>query len=191
MANSLSSILDSCRRCSDPLVRAIQKKLWLAQLQPRGVRVHPSIEITGRKYFRDFVKMERGCHISRDCTLWIAGEPDSKPMLELGKIHVDRNCYIGVYAPISIGDDTIIGAYSYIISGNHRIAAREIPVREQGYDGAPIAIGRDVWLGCHVVVLPGVKIGDCAVVAAGAVATKSIPPGEIWGGVPARKIGMR
>lgn len=191
MASLLSSLLDLCRRQSDPLVRAIQKKLWLAELRRVGVRVHPSIEITGRKYFRDWVKMERGCHISRDCSLWIAGESDSEPRLELGNIHVDRNCYIGAYAPISIGNETIIGAYSYIISGNHRMVSREIPVRMQGYLGAPIAIGRDVWLGCHVVILPGVTIDDSAVVAAGAVVTKSIPSGEIWGGVPARKIGMR
>lgn len=191
MDNLVSSILDSCRRRSEPFVRTIQKKLWLAQLRRAGVRVHPSIEITGRKYFREWVKLKRGCHMSRDCTLWIAGEIDSNPKLEIGNIHVDRNCYIGVYAPISIGDDTIIGAYSYIISGNHRMDSREIPVRMQGYVGAPISIGRDVWLGCHVVVLPGVAIGDSAVVAAGAVVTKTIPSGEIWGGVPAKKIGFR
>jgi len=54
-----------------------------------------------------------------------------------------------------------------------------------------VVIGRDVWIGCHVVVLPGVTIGDHAVVAAGAVVTKSIPSGEMWGGVPAKKIGER
>jgi acetyltransferase-like isoleucine patch superfamily enzyme len=54
-----------------------------------------------------------------------------------------------------------------------------------------IAIGSDVWLGCHVVVLKGVCIGDGAVVGAGAILTKSVPPGEIWAGIPASKIGTR
>jgi acetyltransferase-like isoleucine patch superfamily enzyme len=49
----------------------------------------------------------------------------------------------------------------------------------------------DVWLGCHVVVLMGVKIGRGAVVAAGAIVNKNIPSYEIWGGVPAKKIGER
>jgi acetyltransferase-like isoleucine patch superfamily enzyme len=54
-----------------------------------------------------------------------------------------------------------------------------------------IIIGENVWLGCNVAVLKGANIGDGAVVAAGAVVTKSIPPYEIWGGVPAKKIGER
>jgi acetyltransferase-like isoleucine patch superfamily enzyme len=51
-----------------------------------------------------------------------------------------------------------------------------------------IVIGSNVWIGCNVVVLKGVGIGNSAVVAAGAVVTKSIPPYEIWGGVPAKKL---
>jgi len=48
-----------------------------------------------------------------------------------------------------------------------------------------------VWIGCHVVILPGVTIGDHAVIGAGAVVNKDVPPWEKWGGVPAKKIGMR
>jgi acetyltransferase-like isoleucine patch superfamily enzyme len=54
--------------------------------------------------------------------------------------------------------------------------------------GAPIIIGEYVWLGVNVVVLAGVKIGDGAVLAAGSVVTKSVPSGQLWGGVPARLI---
>jgi len=191
MPGIIDSSLDLLRRRSTPLVRWAQKRLWLSQLRRGGVSVHPSIDITGRKYFREWIRISRGAHIGRDCTIWIAGENDSEPRMELGNIHVDRNCYLGAFAPLSIGDETIIGAYSYIITGNHRTTAKDVPVRLQGYDGAPVVIGRDVWIGCHVVVLPGVTIGDHAVVAAGAVVTKSIPSGEIWGGVPAKKIGER
>ena len=99
-----------------------------------------------------------------------------------------RNTYLGAWTPIRIGDDTLIGAYCYIISGNHRFEQRELPIRVQGYEGEPITIGRNVWLGSHVVVLPGVTIGDNAVIGAGSVVTSSIPAAEIWAGVPARKI---
>lgn len=56
---------------------------------------------------------------------------------------------------------------------------------------SPIMLEEDVWLGVDVVVLKGVRIGQGAVVGAGAVVTKSIGPREIWGGVPAKKIGIR
>lgn len=55
----------------------------------------------------------------------------------------------------------------------------------------PPVIGNGVWVGAHAVILRGVSIGDCAVVAAGAVVTRNIPAYEIWGGVPARRIGSR
>ena len=52
-------------------------------------------------------------------------------------------------------------------------------------------IGEYVLIFAHAVILPGVNIGTGAVIAAGAVVTKDVPPFEVWGGVPARKIGHR
>jgi len=54
---------------------------------------------------------------------------------------------------------------------------------------APIVLGHDVWIGARCVILKGVRIEDGAVVGAGSVVTKSIPAGETWAGVPARKLG--
>ncbi|MEB3222816.1 MAG: acyltransferase [Candidatus Sericytochromatia bacterium] len=56
---------------------------------------------------------------------------------------------------------------------------------------APIAIGDRAWLGARVTVLPGVSVGEGAVVAAGAVVTRDVAPYTIVGGVPARPIGAR
>ena len=53
---------------------------------------------------------------------------------------------------------------------------------------APIHIGRDVWIGANAVILPGITIGDGAVIAAGAVVTKDVPENTVAGGVPARVI---
>lgn len=53
-----------------------------------------------------------------------------------------------------------------------------------------IEIGNNVFIGANATIMPGVKIGSNCVVAAGAVVTHSIPNGEIWGGVPARRIGL-
>lgn len=60
-----------------------------------------------------------------------------------------------------------------------------------GTRGGQVEIGRDAWLSCRVTVLPGVTIGEGAVVAAGAVVTEDVPAYAIVGGVPARKIGER
>lgn len=58
-------------------------------------------------------------------------------------------------------------------------------------DNRPVEIGNDVWIGGNVIILPGVKIGDGAVLAAGAVVTRDVEPYAIVGGVPARLIRKR
>jgi serine acetyltransferase len=58
-------------------------------------------------------------------------------------------------------------------------------------DRADIRIGNDVWIGDRAMILPGVSIGDGAVIGGGSVVTKSVEPYEIWAGNPAKKIGER
>lgn len=92
---------------------------------------------------------------------------------------------------ISIGDDSIIGPYTVVHSANHESRDLARPVRLQGYELAPVRIGRDVWIGAHATILPGVTIGDRAIVGAGAVVTKDVPAGTVVAGVPAKPIGAR
>ncbi len=92
----------------------------------------------------------------------------------------------------TIGDYTLIGPECYAIVRNHRYRDLTTPIALQGYDDeAPPHIGRDVWIGARVTLLPGVHIGDGAIVAAGAVVSKDVPKYAIVGGVPARIIGDR
>ncbi|MFC7338098.1 acyltransferase [Haloferula chungangensis] len=101
--------------------------------------------------------------------------------------YIGPNCFLGAHRhPLKIGRDCMIGARCYLITANHETCAK--PYREQGFRGADVVIGDNVWLGCGVVVLPGVNIGDNAVVGAGAVVTKDVPAGETWAGIPARAI---
>ena len=62
------------------------------------------------------------------------------------------------------------------------------PAKRQQLHPAPIHIGKRVWIGANATVIPGVTIGDDAVVAAGAVVNKDVPPRAIVGGVPAKFI---
>lgn len=93
---------------------------------------------------------------------------------------------------ILIGADCMLAQFVTIVATNHGIRLGE-PMIRQPWDATRrgVVIGDDVWIGANVVVLPGVRIGDGAIVAAGAVVNTDIPSLEIWGGVPARRLSVR
>lgn len=78
-----------------------------------------------------------------------------------------------------------------ILSQTHNIERTDIPMGKQGMREAEVIIGNDVWIGMRSIIMPGVKIGDGAVIGAGAVVTKDVPDYAIVGGVPARIIKYR
>lgn len=107
---------------------------------------------------------------------------------------------------IAVGDDTIIGGHVFLDGrapiriGNHVDIASEVMIYNSEHDlqkedfsarEEPVEIADYVFIGPRVIILPGVKIGRGAVVAAGAVVTKDVPEFAIVGGVPAKVIGER
>jgi acetyltransferase-like isoleucine patch superfamily enzyme len=94
-------------------------------------------------------------------------------------------CYFEAVAPIRIGVDGHIAMFTTIITSSHPVGPHGV---EHARTSAPVTIGDRVWLGARVTVLPGVTIGDDVVVAAGAVVTRDLAPGAVYGGVPARLI---
>ncbi len=117
---------------------------------------------------------------------WMSG-----PTIIIGNTSfIGNNCEFNINEGITIGNDVLIASGCKFIDHDHGINTNKL-MREQIGTRNKITIGNDVWLGCNVIVLKGVAIGDGAIVAAGAVVTKSIPGYEIWGGVPAKKIGER
>lgn len=87
---------------------------------------------------------------------------------------------------VKIGDDVRIGPNVGLYSVNHPVDPEERKT-DMEY-GLPITIGNNVWLGGHVVVCPGVTIGDNAVVGAGSVVVKDIPANTVAVGNPARVV---
>jgi len=99
---------------------------------------------------------------------------------------IGDHCFLDGRAPLKIGSHTDIASQVLIYNSEHDVHDPNFrPIEE------PVEIGDYVFIGARAIILPGVKIGRGAVVAAGAVVTKDVPPKTIVGGVPAKKIGER
>ncbi|MDO5623656.1 MAG: DapH/DapD/GlmU-related protein [Pseudomonadota bacterium] len=99
-------------------------------------------------------------------------------------VFVNHACEFMDRGGITIEDDVLIGPKVNLVTINHPLD----PARRHATWCAPIVIRRGAWLGAAVSVMPGVTIGENAVVAANAVVTKDVPDNAIVGGVPARFI---
>jgi acetyltransferase-like isoleucine patch superfamily enzyme len=93
---------------------------------------------------------------------------------------------------IEIGDKCLISQFVSIIGTNHSVAVGTA-IRDQPWDivNRKITISRDVWIGTHAIILPGVTIGEGSIIASGAVVTHNVEAYQIVGGVPAHFIRHR
>ena len=91
---------------------------------------------------------------------------------------------------ITLGDDCLLGPDVYITASDYGMEAGT-PVMRQPKRERDVTIGNDVWLGAKVTIVAGVTIGDGCIVGAGSVVTRSLSPGTIAAGVPAKPIKAR
>lgn len=100
------------------------------------------------------------------------------------RVFLNAGCTILDTARVDIGADTMLGPYVQIYCADHH---RDPGLRTKGLERAlPVTIGAQVWIGGAAIILPGVTVGDGAIVAAGAVVTRDVAPGAIVAGNPAR-----
>ncbi len=92
---------------------------------------------------------------------------------------------------VVIGDRVLIGYQTLILSSNHCIPTHPDHIFSAGHVKKRVTIQNDVWIGSGCKILPGVVVGEGAVVAAGSVVTKDVAPFSIVGGVPAKLIRWR
>ncbi len=92
---------------------------------------------------------------------------------------------------LTFGENCLVGPMSIFRTSNHKFDTLSIPINLQGHDSGDISIGNDVWIGSHVVVLPGVKIGNSVVIGAHSVVTRDIPDYSVAVGAPASVIRYR
>ena len=136
------------------------------------------------------VQIGSRCQLEPDIFFKFDGIWSPGPSIIIGDgAFVGRGCEFNIRKKIIVGRGSAIASGCKFIDHDHGITG--VRLDETPGVEAEIVIGDHVWLGCNVVVLKGITIGNSAVVGAGAVVTKSIPAGEIWAGVPARVVGAR
>lgn len=149
-----------------------------------GLYLESTIEVTAPH------NITLGHHVRLGKDVYLGGS------LPNGKINIGNNSYIGRRTiiigslSVTIGNDCLIAPMCYITDGNHGIEPGQL-IRTQPLDSEPIVIGNDVWIGAGCTILPGVTIGNGAVVGARSVVTHDVPENAIVVGAPARLIRYR
>nr|WP_294492931.1 sugar O-acetyltransferase [uncultured Mediterraneibacter sp.] len=134
---------------------------------------------------RELMEQLTGRSVDETFTMFPPFYTDCGKNIHIGKnVFINCCCHFQDQGGITIGDGTLIGSHVVLATINHE----KDPEKRGDNIPAPIRIGRNVWIGSHASILPGVTIGDGAIVAAGAVVTKDVPAYTIAGGVPAKVI---
>lgn len=134
---------------------------------------------------RELLSELTGAPVDATVTLFPPFSSDFGKNTRIGRrVFINAGCKFQDQGGIDIGDDCLIGHNVVIATLNHDVA----PGRRADMHPAPVAIGRNVWIGANATILPGVAIGDDAVVAAAAVVTRDVPEGAIVVGSPAKVV---
>ena len=153
--------------------------LALGSLIPSGV----GLRLRPRLYRLGGLRIGRGTVLSGPLNLTGAGSPST--CLQIG-----QNCYLNERVGFNLGGDIVledgvsVGMECLFLTVTHAMGGPAF--RAGRTECKPIRVGRGAWLGARVTVLPGVNIGEGAVIGAGAVVTRDIPPNVLAAGVPAR-----
>ena len=137
------------------------------------------------------VQIGDACHLEHGIYFKFDGIWSPGPSIIVGnRVFIGANVEFNITQGLEIGDDCLIASGCKFVDHDHGMEP-SIPMNRQSLTEAKISLGAGVWLGYGCIVLKGCHIGEGAVAAAGAIVNNDIPPFEIWGGVPARKIGER
>lgn len=147
------------------------------------VEFRSGVEI--RAHGKGRVIIERGARIDRGVRILAANAAE---------VCIGAGARIGLYSVLNGGDSIRVGrsalvsGFVYLQTSMHRFSQAGVPIRDQGYDHAPVGIGEGAWLAAHVVVMPGLNVGAGAIVGSNAVVTRDVSANEVVAGVPAKPI---
>ena len=129
--------------------------------------------------------------VQAELTAWDAfGDDRFTPSIEIGdNVSIGSYCHITAINRIVIGNGVLTGRWVTITDNSHGktdyISLQEPPIERKIYSKGPVIIGKNVWIGDKATLLPGVTIGDGAVIGANAVVSKDVPPFCVVAGNPA------
>lgn len=111
-------------------------------------------------------------------------------------VHIASFCHINIGGgTVVLGDYSAYASGSKILGGSNKIDGTSMsasaPKEMQVVDKYKTVIGPYAFISTNAVIMYGIEVGEGAVIAAGAVLTKNVPPYEVWAGIPAKKIGNR
>jgi acetyltransferase-like isoleucine patch superfamily enzyme len=183
----LSFFLSPLIRAVYPVLEQIQRLFAYIVLAARvSPPVDPTVVILGPPEVHGTGRVSLGRNLRLYTNVYF--ETQDSGSIEIGDdVVISRGAQIVAHASVKIGAGSMIGEFTSIRDGNHRRNPSG-DIRETGHESAPITIGKQVWIGRGVMILPGVQIGDRATVAANAVVSHDVPSGSCVAGVPARII---
>src|ERR1041384_1189539 len=176
------------RRASDGLKSRWRNFYYRALgVNIEGYVVLRAIEIS--RNWSDIV-LERSVALDQGVVLLCSGPPQANKLIIRSGTYVNRYTIFDAHQHLEVGHDCMIGPHCYITDADHGTEPGR-SVQAQSMKKSPVIIEDEVWLGTHVVVLPGVRIGKGAVVGAGSVVTHDLPSNSVAFGRPARVVRMR
>ena len=164
-------------------------------------RVHQTMHRLSQEAIRITMEINNSYHTPDEINALMSeliGEPvevglfppfftDCGKNIHLGKgVFINSGCKFQDQGGIYIGDGALIGHNTVLATLNHGL----LPEERHDLIPKPIHIGKNVWIGSNSTILPGITIGDNAVIGAGSVVTKDVPDYAVVGGVPAKVIKM-
>jgi len=166
-------------------LNGLHLRLLLARVLLAPLPIHVGSRV------RVYVLRLAGFQIGPGCVMWgtptITGGGDLYRKLTIGQgCWFNVESFFDLGAPITIGDRVAIGHQVMILTTSHEIGAQN--QRAAALETRPVIINSGAWLGARCTILPGVSIGAGAIVAAGAVVSRDVPPNTMVAGIPAQVI---
>lgn len=156
------------------------------------------VKITGYVWMRrvkmthqlQCITLESGAALDDGVALEACGADSGEKIIIRKGTYINRHTIVNAHQHVDIGPECMIGPFCYITDGNHGMSL-DSPIKDQAMDIKPVILEEGVWLGSHVTVLPGVRLGKGCIIGAGTVVNSDIPANAIAAGVPARIIKYR
>lgn len=156
--------------------KIVNRTIWLSQ----SMNAAPDVDTV-----RDFLADIIGWKIDKSTTIFAPFYTNFGVFTKIGKnVFINHACSFLDMGGITIEDGVLIGPRVNLVTENHPLE----PSDRRALITKPILIKRNAWIGAGATILPGVTVGENAVVAAGAVVSRDVPANVVVGGIPAKII---